>query len=177
MPAALIGPGSTPYGNSSSAVVPRESSPSSYYFRAMRMARLCLVGHQGRCYRSERWNVAPPVTSRSIGGVYADDAPVLCGNWICGGALDIPAAASAGSRPSYAFSVLGPFVDLLVRLGRAPRCASISSSRALSHTKGLVPRFALVISARLLFLTTICLGTRQEAGAAAFQVQWQSFQQ
>ena len=74
----------------------------------------------------------PPLrikTSRFDWGCHEDDASVLCGNWLCGGPLDFPAAASSG--PSHSFPVSGPFVERFSsRLGRAPRCATISSARA-----------------------------------------------
>ena len=36
---------------------------------------------------------------------------MLCGNRLCGGPLDFPAASIASRRPGYPFSVTGPFVD------------------------------------------------------------------
>ena len=43
---------------------------------------------------------------------YANDAFVLCGNRLCGGPLDIPAASDAGGRPSHAFSVTRAVVEI-----------------------------------------------------------------
>jgi hypothetical protein len=43
-------------------------------------------------------DVGSPLTIKKrsrLGGDYADDAPVLCGNWLCGGPLDFPAASFA----------------------------------------------------------------------------------
>ena len=49
--------------------------------------------------------------SAGLGASYASDASVLCGDWICGGPLDISAASIAGSRPGYAVPFTGPVVD------------------------------------------------------------------
>jgi hypothetical protein len=44
-------------------------------------------------------------------GVFDEnDAPVLCGNWLCGGPLDIPAASFASRRPGHEIPVTGPSV-------------------------------------------------------------------
>ena len=59
-------------------------------------------------------HVVPPlqVIEAELGGIYANDAPLLCGDRLCGGPLDFPAASSAGSRPSNAFPIAGAFVDM-----------------------------------------------------------------
>jgi len=59
-------------------------------------------------------HVLPPlqVIEAEPGGIHASNAPLLCGDWLCGGPLDFPAASSAGSRPSDSFSIAGAFVDL-----------------------------------------------------------------
>ena len=64
-----------------------------------------------------------------IGGMYANDAFVLCGDRLCGGTLDFPAARNASRRPSQTVPFAGPSVDQL-RLGVRSRCASISSAHA-----------------------------------------------
>ena len=50
---------------------------------------------------------------------YENDAPVLCGNWLCGGPLDIQAASDADSRSGYPVPVTGTFVEGIVEPGRA----------------------------------------------------------
>src|SRR5882672_11596546 len=46
-----------------------------------------------------------------FGGAYADDAFVLCGNWVRGGPLDFPEGTNALSRSRNAFQVVGPSVE------------------------------------------------------------------
>jgi len=102
------------------------------------MALLCLVHSQAGCYsadrvRCKRSSPDDQTIDLDWGVFYEDDASVLCGNWLCGGPLDIPAASFANSRPSQSVSVAGPSLEqFLYRLGRAPRCASISSAHAHS---------------------------------------------
>src|ERR1700680_3776741 len=64
-----------------------------------------------------------------IGGMYANDAFMLCGDRLCGGTLDFPAAKNASRRPSQTVPFAGPSVDQL-SLGVRSRCASISSAHA-----------------------------------------------
>ena len=53
------------------------------------------------------------------GVFYENDASVLCGNWLCGGPLDIQAAGSSG--PSHSVPVSGPSVERFFRAwARAP---------------------------------------------------------
>jgi hypothetical protein len=60
-------------------------------------------------------------TADFIGGVYADDASVLCGNRICGGSLGVSAAANAGGRSGGPLSVFWPAVEVEFQLwARAP---------------------------------------------------------
>jgi len=62
-----------------------------YYFCATSMALLCLVHAEARWYCADRVWCIPPLrkrASRSGEVFYASDAPVLRGNWFCGGPLD-----------------------------------------------------------------------------------------
>jgi len=71
-----------------------------------------------------------------FGGAYEVHASVLRGSRLCGGPLGIPASAGGGS--GFAVKVFGSSLESLgFRFGRAPRCATISSARALSL---LLPR-------------------------------------
>jgi hypothetical protein len=113
---------------------------SSYYFRATLMAPMCLVRVKARCYCADRAYV-PPLGSVNwpirLGVVYEDDAPVLCGNWLCGGPLDFSASASHG--PRHTVSISGPFVDICRGLGARTRCASISSNARPALLSLLLP--------------------------------------
>src|ERR1700681_3057096 len=64
-----------------------------------------------------------------VGGMSANDAFMLCGDRLCGGTLDFPAAKNASRRPSQTVPFAGPSVDQL-SLGVRSRCASISSAHA-----------------------------------------------
>ena len=55
-----------------------------------------------------------------VGGIYANDASVLCGNWLCGGPLDFQAASSV--RPRYTVPFAGFAVE---RFFRAWACAPL----------------------------------------------------
>jgi len=83
-----------------------------YYFRATSMARLCLVRPIGHWYCADRdsCTFSPEGDRAGMGGIYASDAPLLRGNWICGGPLDFPAAVFAGDGSSFAFPVAGASV-------------------------------------------------------------------
>jgi hypothetical protein len=110
------------------AARPVDSPYYSYYFRATSMALLCLVRLMARCYCADRDVLgSSPVGSNEVdpdwGVFYAEDEPVLRGNWLCGGSLDFQAASRG--RPSDTVSVAGSSVDSLPGLGRAPRCASL----------------------------------------------------
>lgn len=104
----------------------------AYYFRATSMARLCLVPLIMRCYRADSASSSSPrITSRSrLGGVYANDASVLCGDRVCGGPLDFSQTTRAGSGPSHAVPVPGPFVERFFGLGRARPVAPPFRQRA-----------------------------------------------
>jgi hypothetical protein len=106
------------------------------------MALLCLVRSPVGCYCADRVVGIPPRKVNEFEpdwGVFDEnDAPVLCGNWLCGGPLDIPAECSS-CRSGYTVSVSGPSVQRFCRLGRAPRCASISSARAQRLLPSLLP--------------------------------------
>jgi len=97
------------------------------------MALLCLVRTEDRWYCADKviCSSSPEGerTSR-IGEVfYENDAPVLRGDRLCGGPMDIQAASDAGGRPSQQVSVTGPSVEGFYRaLGARTRCASISSN-------------------------------------------------
>jgi hypothetical protein len=54
-----------------------------------------------------------------MGGIYANDVSVLCGNWLCGGPLGLPAGSSASRRSRYTFPVTGTAVEIFERFGRA----------------------------------------------------------
>src|ERR1700730_1047913 len=81
-------------------------------------------------------NVVPPLrsTSRSIGGRYARHASVLCGDWICGGSLDFPAADNAFSRSSHTFSGFGPSVEITHSLGVRPVALPFRQRTPISRT-------------------------------------------
>jgi len=77
------------------------------------MALLCLARAQGRCYRADRswcWFLPWRSAVDRIGGIYANDASVLCGDRLCGGPLDFQAASIGGRRPSETLPVTGPSV-------------------------------------------------------------------
>jgi hypothetical protein len=65
-----------------------------------------------------------------LGGGYESNAPVLRGNWICGGPLVFQAAVNPPGRPSHTVPVTGSFVSRESRLGARTRCVSISFARA-----------------------------------------------
>ena len=105
-------------------------------------------------------DVVPPQEGTQpihLGVRYADDAFVLCGNWICGGPLDIPAAGSAGSGSGYSFSIVGPFVEICPGFGRAPRCAFhfVIARPFQPQTEGRLLKCPVVISAFHSLLNTI----------------------
>ena len=72
------------------------------------------------------------INQAGLGGDYANDVSVLCGNWLCGGPLGFPAGSSASRRSRYPFPVTGPAVEISSGSGARTRCASISSTRALT---------------------------------------------
>ena len=89
------------------------------------MAPMCLVQTQGHWYCADREVSSSPKGPRvdpDWGVFYAKDAPVLCGNWLCGGPLDFQAASIVGRRPSHAVPVTGPSVE---RFFRAWACAPL----------------------------------------------------
>src|ERR1700722_4926368 len=74
-------------------------------------------------------------TADFIGGVYADDASVLCGNRIRGGSLGVSAAANAGGRSGCALSVFWPALEVEFQLwARAPLRQHFVESRAQIRT-------------------------------------------
>lgn len=94
-----------------------------YYFRATSMALLCLVRVHACCYRPNRDVSSSPEDQRGrsrLGGIYANDASVLCGYWLRGGPLDFQAASS--SRPSQTVSFARSSVE---RFFRAWACAPL----------------------------------------------------
>ena len=77
----------------------------------------------------------------------ANDAPLLCGDWLCGGPLDIQAASS--SRSGQPVSVAGPSVGRVFRAwARAPLRLHFVSARPLLISVGFWPKSdsTLVIS-------------------------------
>jgi hypothetical protein len=66
--------------------------------------------------------------------VYADDAFLLRGNWICGGSMGISTAAGALGRPGCAVSVFWPAVEVGILLwARAPLRHHFVNPRAHFH--------------------------------------------
>ena len=64
----------------------------------------------------------PPLNDQieRSGGDYANDASLLCGNWLCGGSLDFPARSDASRRPSHSVPVSGTSVESCTGLGARP---------------------------------------------------------
>ena len=94
---------------------------------------------------------------RDWGVLYANDASVLCGDRLCGGPLDFPAARSASRRPSQTVSVAGPSVERF----RAWACVPVAppfrsrTSFAFCLPEVLLPRFARCIIPVFLFLQPV----------------------
>ena len=63
----------------------------------------------------------PPLTvTAELGGLYANDAPLLCGNRLRGGKMDFQAASDAHNRSRKPVSFAGPAVKgFFSELGRA----------------------------------------------------------
>ena len=59
------------------------------------------------------------INQAGLGGDYANDVSMLCGNWLCGGPLGLPAGSSASRRSRYTFPVTGTAVEIFERFGRA----------------------------------------------------------
>lgn len=67
----------------------------------------------------------------------ANDAYLLCGDWLCGGPLDIQAASS--SRSGQPVPVAGPSVDRAFRAwARAPLRLHFVSARPMLRFRGLL---------------------------------------